>query len=378
MSIRTEKRCLFISDIHLFHRRNPTESIVKALKVYLEPYRRERPLDLLVIGGDLFDRLVEFQSTDVHEACLWVAWLLELCAATDIRLRVLEGTPRHDWAQSQIFVTLQQSLRLPVDCRYINTLCIEQMTDWDLSILYIPDEWSDTASKTATQVQDALQQCGLTQVDVAVMHGMFQYQLPVAAMMPSVHHEADYLKIVRYVISIGHVHSYSTYDRIIAQGSFDRLAHGEEEAKGGVEVTLYPDGRHTATFRENLLAKVFMTLTLKPQPLEAALTTIERKLKRIPKESHIRLRASKDHPAFQAFDSVKQQFPFFHWSKLALEAEELPPAAYSTDPEAAPLYRGITFTPENLPTLLLERIDQRHDCTDLQRTLLDQMLRAVI
>lgn len=375
--LRSEKRCLFISDIHLFHRRNTTPEIIAALQAFLEPYRRDRPLDLLVLGGDVFDRLVEFQASDVHDACLWVAWLLELCAQAGIRLRVLEGTPRHDWGQSQIFLTIVRTLAIPVDCKYINTLSIEQMDDWGLSILYVPDEWSDTADKTYRQVIETLEHCGLTQVDVAVMHGMFQYQLPVAAMMPCVHTESDYLKIVRYVISIGHVHTYSTSDRIIAQGSFDRLAHGEEEAKGGVECTLYPDGRYTARFIENERAKPFLTWTLKPMTLEASIVWLERKVRKLPRQAYLRLKGPKDHPALLAFDSIRQQFPFLHWSKLAdteVTSEETP--SLSADPTT--LYRGITFTADNLPILLLDRIQSRHDCDPVQQTLLDHLLRRVL
>jgi hypothetical protein len=218
------RHCLFISDIHLFHRRNSTADIVLNLQEYLAVYRKEKPLDLLVLGGDVFDRLLEFQSPDVHEACVWVAWLLELCSQANIRLRILEGTPRHDWGQSVIFDTVAKAMRCGVDMQYINTLHVEVMSDWDMSILYIPDEWTDQASKTYELALAALAGQGLAQVDIAVMHGMFQYQLPIQQMMASVHNEHDYLKIVRYVISIGHVHNHSHYERILAQGSFRQIS----------------------------------------------------------------------------------------------------------------------------------------------------------
>ena len=70
----------------------------------------------------------------------------------------------------------------------------------------------------------------IEQVDLAMMHGNFKYQLP----MPSIHMhtEEDYLSIVRYYICINHIHTASVYGRILAPGSFDRMAHGEEEDKG--------------------------------------------------------------------------------------------------------------------------------------------------
>jgi DNA repair exonuclease SbcCD nuclease subunit len=369
------RHCLFISDIHLFHRRNSTADIVTNLQTYLSVYRTQKPLDLLVLGGDVFDRLVEFQSPDVHEACVWVAWLLELCSQANIRLRILEGTPRHDWGQSLIFDTIAKAMRSSVDMRYINTLCVEVMSDWDMSILYIPDEWTDQASKTYQLALEALANQGLTQVDIAVMHGMFQYQLPIPQVMPSVHNEHDYLKIVRYVISIGHVHTHSHYERILAQGSFDRLAHGEEEAKGGIECTLYPDGRYDWQFRENVDAKVFITIPLKFMTVEDSAKYLERKVRKLPKNSYVRLKAKSDHPAILAFDSLRQQFPFLNWSKLVVDEE------VSESPSSGKLldrYQGVTLTAENLPGLLLDRVHTRYDCTDLQKQVLERLLRVVI
>jgi hypothetical protein len=370
-----EIQCLFISDIHLFHRRNPTTDIVHSLQTYLEPYRTERPLDLLVLGGDVFDRLLEFQSPDVHDACFWIVWLLELCARANITLRVLEGTPRHDWGQSAMFDTLAKIVKHPVDFQYVNTLSVEVHPGLGLRILYIPDEWTDDAAKTYRQAVDALAAASLTQVDIAVMHGLFHYQLPGVPPSASVHTEHDYLKIVRYVISIGHVHTHSHYDRILAQGSFDRLAHGEEEPKGGIECTLYPDGRHTWQFRENKNAKVFLTLPLKAMDLERSIRHIERKVKTLPKGSYVRLKATRDHPALLAFDSIRSQFLFLNWSKLVVDDV--------VETETAPSrlldrYHGLTLTAENLPGLLLERVHARYDCTDMQKQILDTLLRAVV
>ncbi|MGI9212590.1 MAG: hypothetical protein ACR2HF_08965 [Methylococcaceae bacterium] len=375
MALKQPLRCLFISDIHLFHRRNPTQDIIANLRTYLKPFHKDEPLDLLVIGGDLFDRLAEFHTVEVHDACMWLACLLELCANRTIKLRILEGTPRHDWGQSRILRTLANILPIPVDCAYVNTLSIEHIAEWDLSILYIPDEWTDRADKTYVQVKETLAAHGLTQVDIAVMHGMFQYQLPTGVTMPSVHQEQDYLKIVRYLISVGHVHTPSQYERIHAQGSFDRLAHGEEEPKGGLWCTLYPDGHYAWLFRENKQAMIFKTISLKTMPIEKTLNYLERHVKDMPFGSHVRIRAKRDHPAMMALEAVRKAFPFLYWTKQSTDEDESVLPAETLTQE---YYRGLTITSENLSLLLMERVQQRHTCPLEQQRIMVQLLEHVL
>ena len=44
----------------------------------------------------------------------------------------------------------------------------------------------------------------------------------------------------------------SVFERILAQGSFDRLAHNEEEDKGGIVVTIDKvNGNHSYRFIKN-------------------------------------------------------------------------------------------------------------------------------
>jgi tyrosyl-tRNA synthetase len=71
----------------------------------------------------------------------------------------------------------------------------------------------------------------LDMVDVTITHGMYQHLCSYAINTDHLHQEDDYLSITKHFVSNGHVHTFNVHSRIITEGSFDRLAHGEEEAK---------------------------------------------------------------------------------------------------------------------------------------------------
>ena len=99
------------------------------------------------------------------------------------------------------------------------------------------------------------------EVDIAIMHGQFHYQFP-RIKLDSSHDEQEYLNMVKHYIHIGHIHTHSSYDRIIAQGSFDRIAHGEEENKGCVVAKIDTTNRENDEwmFLVNDKAMRFITL----------------------------------------------------------------------------------------------------------------------
>src|SRR5690606_40929570 len=76
-------------------------------------------LDLILFAGDVFDRLLSFPSTEASEAADWFMDFLAMCQRRDIVVRVLEGTPSHDWKQSSFFVGLNRNLLKPADFKYV-------------------------------------------------------------------------------------------------------------------------------------------------------------------------------------------------------------------------------------------------------------------
>lgn len=366
-----------ISDIHLGHPRNKTLDVLHALDVYFNNYLPRDDLDILFLAGDVFDRLLDFPMPEVAEITTWLHRLLGYCGRNGIKLRVLEGTPSHDWGQSEIINTLFSVSGLTVDVKYINTLHIEYMDDLGIRVLYVPDEWNSSTDKTFEQVKELLSINHLTQVDIAIMHGNFAYQLPVQAAKAPRHNEQNYLSIVTYFISIGHIHTHSIYERILAQGSFDRLAHGEEEPKGGMECVIYKEGGGDYFFIENKLAKRFITLTLRSKDVDASIAMIAKKTHKLPIDSYVRIRAKKDHPLMIGIDELKKRFPYFVFTKIAIDEVEFS-GQLVEDVAKDPSYIPITISKDNIRALLVDEIVTKHALTAAQHSIAHRFMDEVI
>lgn len=377
--LKSKIKYLVLSDLHLGHKRNSTVEMVNNLNIFFNHYKHRDDLDVIFLAGDVFDRLLDFTTDDMAEIMVWVSRLITFCGRCNIKLRVLEGTPSHDWMQSRVFDTIVKINQCPVDFKYVSALSIERIEDLGITVLYMPDEWNISTDRTFEQVVDLLAENHLAQVDIGIFHGMFAYQVPVAALKIPRHDEARYLAIVKYFINIGHVHTYSTYSRILAQGSFDRISHGEEGAKGAIEVVLQRDDESTFTFIENKGAKLFKTLVLRGKDVEAAVKQIERAMQTWSPGTHLRLKASKDHPALLAFDELKKKFPDLILSKTTLEEASEAKSSQLNDSlidEAVP-YQPITITADNLEMLLTAEIKPRYTFTDSQWEIYKRALKAI-
>lgn len=175
--IKDEIRYIVMSDVHLGHRKNKTIDIIRNIGRFFNHYADRSDLDIIFIAGDLFDRLLDLPSDDSSEILAWAIQFIDYCSRNAIRLRILEGTPSHDWRQSRIFEKLISISNTDINFKYINTLSIEYMDDLGIHILYVPDEWSTTSEDTLSQVDELLKKNDLQQVDIAIMHGMFEYQM---------------------------------------------------------------------------------------------------------------------------------------------------------------------------------------------------------
>lgn len=357
-------KTLTISDVHFGHGTNPTEDIVKNFDVFFDDYTSKSQfcdLDIIFIAGDLYDRLLDASSDEFHVAMLWLGRLSGFCKRFNIKLRILEGTPSHDWRQSKIACTLQDILKNDVDFKYIDNIEIEYLNDLQLHILYVPDEITGSAKETFRRVKVLMDSMGIEKVDIAIMHGMFHYQLPEGIGNVQKHNEDDYLNIVRHFINIGHIHTHSVYDRIIAQGSFDRLAHGEEEAKGAVMCIISKTNGNSFFFIENKRAKIYKTIVLKSKDLERSIKQIEKDLAKLPDNSHIRIKATKDHPLYMAFEDLKVRYPMFYFKKTSLEDEAEDYILVKELIVQDESYIPITIQKENIVEMLMTEVRNKYE-----------------
>jgi hypothetical protein len=371
---------LVISDIHL-GKKDRTEDIIHSLDIFFSNYTLESrftKLDIIFLAGDVFDDMVETMNSDMYHILSWVGRLMRFCQRYDIRLRVLEGTPSHDYKQSKLFEPLAlatNSSDKALNFKYIEALSIERFDDLDgLTCLYVPDEWTSEPSDTYDQSIQLLKEQGLRSVDIGIMHGMFTYQKPTAAVNIPCHIEDQYLSIVERWINIGHVHSYSSFNRILAQGSFDRLAHGEEHPKGAILCRLSPKGDQF-TFLENKEAKIYKTIELKNKDLDKSLLQIENILAKIPQDSYIRIKAKKDHPVYIAFEEVKTKFPMYKLVKLSLESEEEQQKIQQEQLDQTGDYTPITINRDNVVDLLMSEVRKKHQLDEGRLAALSDILR---
>jgi hypothetical protein len=348
----SELKVASISDVHLGAKRTPTRGILQNLRAAFPDNEETAALDLICFVGDVFDTLLSLNHEDLVEIKIWIAEILRLCVKHDIKIYVLEGTPSHDWWQSQLFVTINQIADIGANLLYVKDISVEYDPDLDIWVGFVPDESAPTTEQTLSQIHTLLQTKGLDKVDLMFMHGQFEYQLP-PHITAQKHDSQAYLAITRYVIFIGHVHIHSSFERIFAQGSFDRLSHGEEEPKGHLRATLFADGTYEMTFVENLGAKKYVTIYCYGMSVEEALIEIERKVRNLPFDSAVRLEANYDHPLFADMDVLIREYPSFTWTKNPKERDK-PEAEELVDDETT--YVAININSENITKLLMERL----------------------
>ncbi|MNO19205.1 hypothetical protein D3C76_89330 [compost metagenome] len=356
-----------ISDIHLAHPRTSTYHIIQNLRKAFPDDDTTGKLDILFFAGDVFDRLMNLPQDEVDAIQEWIGDLLRICAKRNILVRVLEGTPSHDWRQSKQFVNVNNTLDNPANLKYVDTLSVEVISELkNLSVLYVPDEWNADASVTLQQTKDLLTIHGMTQVDVACMHGSFDYQLPIESVK---NHDSDaYMALVKHYIVIGHVHIRTEKgNKILAQGSFDRLSHGEEAAKGHYRACISPAGNYH-WFVENLGARVYKTFDCREMSVAETIELLEQ-YESYPADSFFRLMIKRNSTVQHGMRDLRKRFPHFRLTTQMddLKAQE---EATLTQPQS-PTIKPISITPTNVPHLIAERMrrlygdDQEHRITQV-------------
>ncbi len=357
--VSEQLRITSVSDIHLLHRNNKTSYIIKNLDTYLCTDEVLSKTDVLFIAGDLFDGPVAFSNEDIGLVNIWIAKLLHKCRRYNVCLRVLEGTPSHDMNQSKIFTNLNEILfkdsESGVDLQYVKTLSVEYIERFGINVLYVPDEWNHDTHDTLLEVKSILKTKGLDKVDFAVMHGQFEYQMTDVVKQHLKHDSSEYLSLVEHLIFIGHIHKHSFKSRIYSHGSFDRLSHNEEEAKGYIYATVYKDGNYNCQFIENKGARLYKTIRCSGDDTEYNMKRIDKVAAKLPNESFIRVVSEQSNPIMNAQDILKQRWPDLFWSFTKDKEKDKRDltASYSTEQK----YTPIIINRESIRNLLLPRLN---------------------
>jgi len=299
-----------VSDVHIGHLRTPTLHIINSFKSSILT-KQNTDSDVLFIAGDLFDRLLDLNSKEVQLVIEFFNYLLTYCHLNNILLRVLEGTPSHDWQQPSLLVKLNDIRIHKCDLKYHKFLDIEYIERIDKYVLYIPDEWTNSHNVLESQIQEKLNQHSISKVDIAIMHGQFKYQIVGKKYIGFYFKEEYFLNLVSGYIHVGHYHVFSKFDRVIANGSLERLSHGEEAPKGYVVVE---DDKYT--FVENRNAYTYVTLNITNT---TTLEKLDKMISKYPINSYVRLLLNKEHEFNVNFNELKLRYLDYYLKKLIKE-----------------------------------------------------------
>lgn len=359
---------LNISDIHLGHNKNHTVDIVNnLLTMILENMKLiKKYVKLLVLTGDEFDRLLTMMNNDSRIIMSFFMKLAAICKANNIIIRCIEGTNSHSYGQMKIIETAIKNSNMDVDFVYYSDLAIEYIPNLDLNVLYIPDELNgNNAAKTLKQVKELLKSKHLEQVDIALMHGAFSYQLP--ATLESNHSEKDYLEIVKHFIFIGHVHRHSAFKKILAAGSPDRMAHGEEEDKGIIFALINKSNPklNSYKFLVNKYAKTFLTIKVINDDFKELITTASKILKSLRPDSHVRFAVEeKNNVIKNNIIELKKMFPKINFTEDKITKEAI--TIFNHKITKVKHIESFSITKDNIISLINDKVKDKVNGEELK------------
>lgn len=347
-----------ISDIHLGHRRvNSTKEIIDNLDVALSGYKEDTyKLDAIFLAGDIFDGILKTTLDEFVLILSWFSRLYNFCGKHDIILRVLEGTPSHDWGQAKIFQPIVEHSTTPVDYKYIRSVAVEELYH-GVKVLYIPDEWNNDPNVTFKDAVEQMRLANTDKVDIAIMHGAFGFQFPKIKLPFNAHDENKYLGIVNHYIHIGHDHKRKSYDRIYVQGSFDRLCHGEEDSKGFSVSSISENKTFDKTrFIANKGAKLYITLTLPNNDPTEGFKYLDKEIAKLPLDSYVRIKGKNNSIVGLNIQDLKARYIQYNISIAPIKSKT---ELMTGEVVEVDTYRTIDINPNTILGLIEQELAER-------------------
>lgn len=264
-------RSLTISDLHWGHRNTFTHVALDNLKTNVINVKVLASVDVLFITGDVFDRLLTIpQGSEIYR---FIVYLLTICKQCKTAIRILEGTPSHDWKQSKLFVTINESHGIGADLLYVDELSVIKDPTLPYVIGYVPDEIRATPEITTREFKEMMTTAGYQQLHFILMHGLMDFQLP--KIDAPCFDSDEWSPLAKYMIYIGHDHTRKEKDNIIIPSSHDRNAHGEEGEKGAIVTDIVDDVCYNY-FIPNVNAMPYITLACQEMEDEAVIQLVEK------------------------------------------------------------------------------------------------------
>ncbi len=344
---RPKLRTISISDIHLGHAKTPSSYIIDNLDRDFAPGARWEDVDIVFFVGDIFDRALTAYDPQLFLVTAWMRRFLRMAKHYGIIVRALEGTPLHEWGQSRWMEEANEAAG--ANFKWVKTLSIEHIEELGIDVLYVPDEWKPDPDDVWKDVVRVLADAGLEQVDYTLFHATFDHQLPDIN-IPK-HMGQRYQDITRRYVFSGHIHQKSRRGNILCNGSYDRIAHGEEGPKGYWDVT-WNNGDDQIVFVENKGAKIYKTFDCSDMSMDQILEHLKAAAD-LPMDSHARIKAKAGDPILASMREIKSLYPHVFWSEKTMESKDVQ-KTMMVDKRSE--FRQTQLTEQNLPELLMARI----------------------
>jgi len=254
-------RLISVSDIHLGNRLVPAPIIADNFRRYVFPYIAK--CDILVIGGDLTDTAIGWDDTHANAILAFYFDLLAWCSHYDVTVFLLRGTFSHDRKQLSMLPLMHEKHKFKNELAYFDKVSLHTHKRSGTRFVFLPDDLPyGSSDEVLDVVAQQMRAASWDYVDYVCAHGFFDHVLPpVAHGHQRIVYRRSQFPFVRRYILVGHEHTASMVDRVIYNGSFDRLTHNDETTKGFNYIE--DDGKDaTIQFVENKDATTFRTLDL--------------------------------------------------------------------------------------------------------------------
>ena len=282
---------IFASDFH-FGGHSNLENFKKETDFFIDFVKKNLDeLDMVILGGDLFDRVLNFKEPAGKLVSSFFLQLYELLVKNEKYLLYVNGTISHDNNQIYVFQEYLNNYFRIYSNLTIDTLFMLE-NDEPLNFLFIPEEYPKDKDIYFELIKE---ECEKYAPVMAFGHGTFDFtsfesqkimsekQLNTAPIFDS-----EFMSnLVSGQILFGHIHSPLEWkNKIIYANSFSRNCFGEEKDKGFLIFYIDIENKTTETKRViNIYAPEYKTIDLSDYEFEKM--PVEEKIKFIKKQKEI-------------------------------------------------------------------------------------------
>lgn len=247
------------ADVHFGY--YPADKLYDEFKLFIKTIEKG-DIDLAVIAGDYYDNKLAMSSRHALYSLKSFSDLLDVCAKTKTKLRVVRGTASHD-PENQLNNFVSMAKTSNCDFKLFNVVGTEDVFP-GFSVLYLPEEYMEDSVEYYKEYFDK-------KYNGIFGHGMFEEEMFSSSTKfksmkkhPVFNSKFFNDELCDGPVIFGHIHkSHFLRSRVLYTGSYTRSRYGEEEAKGFYVTTYDTETKETEfEFIENEKATRYDTIEI--------------------------------------------------------------------------------------------------------------------